>query len=333
GLLPHFVSLRLRSFQQGKSTLSIISSLAHIQFKDFDFLSYLTNFGFNMENCRERELIAKFWSSGAGGGCGSVESGTMSNSGSLHIGGSSGDGSNPPKKRVRQESKGINVKKWIKKAQGPLKVDFDKETGKSYGRNGKAFNNMIGQQVRDGLSPRFACWNDVPKEDKALVLERLEENSETHDLPSLVDNFKEMHWRPSKGWTNETANTTYDEMIKMRASRLAQSANTDESVGSVPSPDTLTDDQIVDIVRGTRSRYKKGKGTLPRLKAIRGTAHNSSSNSALAREQAETIAALQRQIAKQSEEQEKSQKTIKSLIQALKEHIPNFNFQPSPHSS
>ncbi|PON79738.1 hypothetical protein PanWU01x14_009700 [Parasponia andersonii] len=28
------------------------------------------------------------------------------------------------------------------------------------------------------------------------------ENPETHDLPSLVDNFKDMHRHLSTGWTN-----------------------------------------------------------------------------------------------------------------------------------
>ncbi|PON89033.1 hypothetical protein TorRG33x02_152620 [Trema orientale] len=106
-----------------------------------------------------------------------------------------------------------------------------------------------------------------------------------------------------------------------------------ESVESVSAPDALTDDQIVDIVRDTHSRYKE-KGALPRLKAIGGTRAPSSTNgSTLASKQAKTIATLQRQIAKPSEEQEKSQKTIEALLQALNKYILNFNFQPPPSSS
>ncbi|PON63097.1 hypothetical protein PanWU01x14_133690, partial [Parasponia andersonii] len=60
---------------------------------------------------------------------------------------------------------------------------------------------------------------------------------------------------------------------------------------------------IFDIVRGIRSRYKKRKGALPRLKATGGTKAPSSNNSStLVREQADTIVTLKRQIAKQSEE-------------------------------
>ncbi|PON40625.1 hypothetical protein PanWU01x14_295300 [Parasponia andersonii] len=92
----------------------------------------------------------------------------------------------------------------------------------------------------------------------------------------------------------------------MRASQPTQTANSVSesvgSIGSVSAPIALTDDQIVDIVR--------------------------------ARQQAETIATLQHQIAKQSKEQEKSQKTIATLLlQVLNEHIPNFNFQPPASSS
>ncbi|PON48402.1 hypothetical protein TorRG33x02_320490, partial [Trema orientale] len=94
-----------------------------------------------------------------------------------------------------------------------------------------------------------------------------------------------------------------DTMVKMRASQPTQPANSVSesvgSIGSVSAPNALTDDQIIDIVRGTRSRYKKGKGVLPRLKVIGGTrVPSSSNNSTLAREQAETIATLQHQIAK-----------------------------------
>ncbi|PON66967.1 hypothetical protein PanWU01x14_105490 [Parasponia andersonii] len=87
----------------------------------------------------------------------------------------------------------------------------------------------------------------------------------------------------------------------MPASQPTQPANyvseSVSSIGSVSASKALTDDQIVDIVRGTRSRYKKEQSALPRLKAIGGTRVPSSSNgSTLAREQAETIATLQLQI-------------------------------------
>ncbi|PON89013.1 hypothetical protein TorRG33x02_152440 [Trema orientale] len=78
------------------------------------------------------------------------------------------------------------------------------------------------------------------------------------------------------------------EMFKIHASQPTQPANSvSESIGfigSVYTPNVLTDDQIVDILRGIRSHYKKGKGALPRLKTIGGTRAPSSSNgSTLAR--------------------------------------------------
>ncbi|PON79737.1 hypothetical protein PanWU01x14_009690 [Parasponia andersonii] len=81
----------------------------------------------------------------------------------------------------------------------------------------------------------------------------------------------------------------------MSSSEPANSVS--ESVGSAFAPNALTDDKIIEIVRGTRSRYKKGKGALRRFKATGGTrAPSSSSSSTLATKQAETIAILQRQI-------------------------------------
>ncbi|PON82298.1 hypothetical protein TorRG33x02_219140 [Trema orientale] len=127
-------------------------------------------------------------------------------------------------------------------------------------------------------------------------------------------------------------------MVKLHASQPTQPANSVSVsfgyVGSISAPDALTFDQIVDIVCDTYSRYKKEKGALPRLKTIGGTRAPSSSNgSTLASKQVETIATLQHQIAKQSEEQEKSQKMIEALLQALNKHIPNFNFHPPLSSS
>lgn len=83
--------------------------------------------------------------------------------------------SDPKKKRGREASRSRVLEKHLKKKKTTkLDVQFDEFTGRSIGTHGVYFNNLIAQLVRDTISPRTTCWDDVPKEDIQLIFDRLD---------------------------------------------------------------------------------------------------------------------------------------------------------------
>ncbi|KAM6543515.1 hypothetical protein CsatB_007962 [Cannabis sativa] len=147
------------------------------------------------------------------------------------------------------------------------------------------------------------------------------EDPTTKEMPSLVDNFKDMHWHPTKGWINETASDKFTEMDNLRSTQRTNISQPAGSDVTVDQPDILSDDQIVDIVLGTHSRYKKGRGPMPRLKAIGGTRDANNSVYNLYKDQAATIASL-------TQKRTETQDNFEGLLEQLKKHLPGFNYQP-----
>ena len=138
-------------------------------------------------------------------------------------------------------------------------------------------------------------------------------------------------------------------MIKLKEIRSqSQSQSSDNIVESIESVKSHTpveqltpfkDADIMTQVLGSRSRYQKGVGQLPRLSKVGGVRalSSSSSTSTAVREQAETIATLQQKIEQQNVELEtlqmerqKSQHEMKALIHQLSQSIPGFVFQSPP---
>ncbi|KAM7502858.1 hypothetical protein LguiB_001762 [Lonicera macranthoides] len=89
--------------------------------------------------------------------------------------GSGGDQNNKGKRRTREESRSVVVEKMLRKEKTDrLLVKFDPLTGKSMGKIGKSFNNMIHQIVREMFSSRITHWEDVPRTDIEVVYDRLD---------------------------------------------------------------------------------------------------------------------------------------------------------------
>lgn len=75
----------------------------------------------------------------------------------------------------RQESCSIVLEKALKKQKvDKLEVKFEDYTGGSVGKNGKWFNNLIAQIVRDTISPLVMAWEDVTLVEKQLIFDRLD---------------------------------------------------------------------------------------------------------------------------------------------------------------
>ncbi|XP_060958252.1 uncharacterized protein LOC133030040 isoform X1 [Cannabis sativa] len=130
-----------------------------------------------------------------------------------------------------------------------------------------------------------------------------------------------MHWHPTKGWINKTASDKFTEMDNLRSTQRTNISQPAGSDVTVDQPDILSDDQIVDMVLGTRSRYKKGRGPMPRLKVIGGTRAANNFVYNLYKDQVATIVSLTQKLTE-------TQDNFEGLIEQLKKHLPGFNYQP-----
>ncbi|PON44409.1 hypothetical protein PanWU01x14_267170 [Parasponia andersonii] len=129
-----------------------------------------------------------------------------------------------------------------------------------------------------------------------------EGNSETGELMSQLDCFEERHFK-NNSWRSEYTQQKHAEMIASREEALTQAqAQAHEitdpvdpalSAKSVMGPISIDEYAIMTQSLGTRSRWQKRVGSLPRLKSVGGPRATSISNdTAVQCEHAETIASL-----------------------------------------
>ncbi|PON78389.1 hypothetical protein PanWU01x14_020270 [Parasponia andersonii] len=98
-------------------------------------------------------------------------------------------------------------------------------------------------------------------------------NLETREVMSPIDYFESRHLK-SSGWRNEYTQEKHVEMVTSRAEALTQTqsehGDSASSTESVVGPEQVDEFQIMSKALGTRSKWQKGLGALPRLKSIGG---------------------------------------------------------------
>ncbi|KAM7464339.1 hypothetical protein LguiA_032460 [Lonicera macranthoides] len=268
----------------------------------------------------------------------------MSTSGVGDDNGSGSDQNCRGKRRTREESRSVIVEKMLRKEKtDKLVVKFDPLTGKSMGKIGTSFNNMIHQIVRDTFSPRIIRWADVPRTDIEVVYDRLDVNPVTGELPSVIDTFQQLHCKGNT-WRNEYVvekhdlsfnkliggipSTSSDAMAHLRASQPVESAGSVESGDEVAQPKDL---EIMTQVLGSRSRHHKGYGSMPRLKAVGGSRATSSRGTYQDHEKDKVIATLKEQVASQAEQLASQAQQLAAhtdVLAQLQKFIPGFQYQP-----
>ncbi|KAM7468963.1 hypothetical protein LguiA_007146 [Lonicera macranthoides] len=126
----------------------------------------------------------------------------MSTSGVGDDNGSGNEQNYRGKRRTREESRSVVVEKMLRKEKADrLVVKFDPLTGKSVGKIGTSFNNMIHQIVRDTCSPRITRWADVPKTDIEVVYDRLDlKFIYPHDNKIVMDEIEKLQMKALREW-------------------------------------------------------------------------------------------------------------------------------------
>ncbi|XP_073053779.1 uncharacterized protein [Primulina eburnea] len=155
----------------------------------------------------------------------------------------------------------------------------------------------------------------------------------TGELPSVIDTFEQLFHKEGK-WKNDWATQKYDEMVEVRSTQQEDEV----SVSTIDNVHKPKDVNIMTQVLGSRSRYVKGLGPLPKLSIVGGPrATNISSKH---NDDGEKIMALQQMIDAQNETIGEQQQTISeqqqkfdALLQHLQQVIPGFSFQPPPTGS
>ncbi|KAM7469781.1 hypothetical protein LguiA_007964 [Lonicera macranthoides] len=127
---------------------------------------------------------------------------SMSTSGVGDDNGSGNEQNYRGKRRTREESRSVVVEKMLRKEKTDrLVVKFDPLTGKSVGKIGTSFNNMIHQIVRDTFSPRITRWADVPKTDIEVVYDRLDlKFIYPHDNKIVMDEIEKLQMKALREW-------------------------------------------------------------------------------------------------------------------------------------
>ena len=76
------------------------------------------------------------------------------------------DRPDPKGKRIQEESRGISIEKELRRTKTfKLAVPFEAKSEKLVLKNGKMFNDMLAQYVRDSIPPTTLSWADIRKED------------------------------------------------------------------------------------------------------------------------------------------------------------------------
>ncbi|KAG6490095.1 hypothetical protein ZIOFF_051377 [Zingiber officinale] len=110
-------------------------------------------------------------------------------------GGSGGDGRGKQTTWRQQSCSRVLEKALKKQKKNKLKVEFEEHTGGSLGENGKWFNNLIAQIVRDTISPRITSWEDVSLADKQLIFDRLDNKFEYEKMNLVMAEVERLAMR------------------------------------------------------------------------------------------------------------------------------------------
>ncbi|KZV31141.1 hypothetical protein F511_11854 [Dorcoceras hygrometricum] len=189
------------------------------------------------------------------------------------------------------------------------------------------------QIVRDTISPRVTTWEDVALADKQLIFDRLDNKFEyektnvvmaeverlamkaireadpvTGELPSVIDTFEQLFHRGGQ-WKNDWAAQKHAEMIEFRSTQP-------ESEVSVSVVDNMHQPKDVDImtqVLGSRSRYVKGLGPLPKLSVVGGS--KATNLRATCRDDSEKFSTMQKTIDDQKQIIDEQHKKFEALLQ------------------
>ncbi|XP_042423876.1 uncharacterized protein LOC122011555 [Zingiber officinale] len=155
----------------------------------------------------------------------------------------------------------------------------------------------------------------------------------TGELPSMIDTFEQFFHKGGQ-WKNDWAAQKYAEMVEIRSTQL----ESEVSVSTIDNVRHPKDADIMTQVLGSRSRYIKGLGPLPKLSIAGGP--RATNISSKYNDDGEKITAMQQMIDEQKQticEQQKTigeqQKRFDALLQQLQHVIPGFSFQPPSTSS
>ncbi|XP_016541542.1 uncharacterized protein LOC107842295 [Capsicum annuum] len=119
-------------------------------------------------------------------------------------------------------------------------------------------SNELGIIARNFL-PLPNKWKELTREDKDAALIRCHGEKEFEGVePDRIEFYKHTHYTSEKGWSSEEVETNYNNMNDLKALYTSGESS-------------MTIDEIVDVVLGTKSGYIKGLGYGPKPNTTRAT--------------------------------------------------------------
>ncbi|KAI3746047.1 hypothetical protein L6452_08465 [Arctium lappa] len=175
------------------------------------------------------------------------------------------------KNRGMSRSKNLDIA-FEANGNKPLPIEFDliEDTYKPVGSYASKLTRYLGNLIGYSASPHHRSWNEVYPEFKTSIIRRLrrfffldpivpewpkilagierdcQDQKPGNTLQSSIDNWHDMHYRPSGGWVNELPKKDYEQMLAERASQTQQDGSTSSSF--------VNEKEIITKVLGGMSR-------------------------------------------------------------------------------
>ncbi|PON48992.1 hypothetical protein TorRG33x02_318860 [Trema orientale] len=153
----------------------------------------------------------------------------------------------------------------------------------------------------------------------------------TNELPSLIDQFQDMHHRFQTGWTKEVAHAKHVEMVHLKESQsqYQSAASSSSSVSMDSTQPILTERQIMEHILGYRAGHAKGIGPL-----LKGTSkkqrESSSFTSATSSSRPPQNPMMERWIAQQMAFNQQQANYSRVLFEILRSALPHIDIPPPP---
>ncbi|KAM3202475.1 hypothetical protein P3L10_030099 [Capsicum annuum] len=162
-------------------------------------------------------------------------------------------------RKGRGKTRGKGLEKMKKAMGSKMKIEISLGKGRPTKpiQSAKLFNEL-GIIARNFL-PLPNKWKELTREDKDATLIRCHGEKESEGVePDRIEFYKHTHYMSEKGWSSEEAATNYNNMNDLKALYTSGESS-------------MTIDEIVDAVLGTKSGYIKGLGYGPKPNTIRET--------------------------------------------------------------
>ncbi|KAG6492807.1 hypothetical protein ZIOFF_047774 [Zingiber officinale] len=148
----------------------------------------------------------------------------------------------------------------------------------------------------------------------------------TGELPSVIDTFEKFFHKGGQ-WKNDWAAQKHDEMVDLRLTQ-SESEEFTSTVDNVCQP---KDVNIMTQVLGSRSRYVKGLGPLPKLSVVGGS--RATNISSKYHDDYGKFVTMQKTIDEQNLTIHEQDQKFEALLHQLQQVILGFSLQPPPTCS